>query len=51
MSRLLRDGSISRRLTGLLAVIETPEAMGGYGLRAMQEASALAAQRGRLLLG
>ena len=34
VSRLLSDGSISGRLAGLLAVIETPEAVEGYLLRA-----------------
>ena len=34
VSRLLSDGSISGRLAGLLALIETPEAMEGYVLRA-----------------
>jgi hypothetical protein len=67
VSRLLSDGSISGRLAGLLAVIETPEAMEGYVLRAqgqddakrrahrcieaVQEAAELAAQRGWLLPG
>ncbi len=67
VSRLLSDGSISGRLAGLLAVIETPEAMESYLLRAqgqddakrrakrcieaVQEAAALAAQRGWLPLG
>jgi hypothetical protein len=64
VSRLLSDGSISGRLAGLLAVIETPEAMEGYLLRAqgqddakrraqrcieaMQEASRLVTTRGWL---
>ncbi|WP_254933522.1 DUF4236 domain-containing protein [Cyanobium sp. WAJ14-Wanaka] len=34
MSRLLADGSLSARTTGLLTLIETPEAMEGYLLRA-----------------
>jgi hypothetical protein len=34
VSRLLSDGSISGRLAGPLAVIETPEAMESYLLRA-----------------
>ncbi|MCP9810190.1 hypothetical protein KBY58_12195 [Cyanobium sp. HWJ4-Hawea] len=34
ISRLLADGSLSARTTGLLALIETPEAMEGYLLRA-----------------
>ena len=33
MSRLLADGSLSARTTGLLGLIETPEAMEGYVLR------------------
>ena len=64
VSRLLSDGSISGRLSGLLAVIETPEAVEGYLLRAqgqddakrraqrcieaVQEASRLATARGWL---
>ena len=64
VSRLLSDGSISGRLAGLLAVIETPEAVEGYLLRAqgqddakrraqrcieaVQEASRLATARGWL---
>ena len=64
VSRLLSDGSISGRLAGLLALIETPEAMEGYVLRAqgqddakrraqrcieaVQEASRLATARGWL---
>ena len=63
MSRLLSDGGISGRLAGLLALIETPEAMESYVLRvqgkddakrcidAVQEATALASQRGWLALG
>jgi hypothetical protein len=63
-SRLLADGSLGARSTGLLALIETPEAMEGYLLRAqgqddakrraqrcisaVQEASRLAAGRGWL---
>jgi hypothetical protein len=62
VSRLLADGSLSARTAGLLALIETPEAMEGYLLRAqgqddakrraqrcitaVQEASRLAAGRG-----
>ncbi|MFI0404085.1 MAG: hypothetical protein ACH34U_14380 [Cyanobium sp.] len=34
VSRLLADGSLGARMTGLLALIETPEAMEGYVLRA-----------------
>ena len=34
VSRLLADGSLSLRTAGLLALIETPEAMEGYVLRA-----------------
>ncbi len=34
VNRLLSDGSISGGLAGLLAVIETPEAMAAYRLRA-----------------
>jgi len=34
VSRLLADGSLGARPTGLLAIIETPEAMQGYLLRA-----------------
>jgi hypothetical protein len=64
ISRLLADGSLGARTTGLLALIETPEAMEGYVLRsqgqddakrraqrcitAVQEASRLAAGRGWL---
>ena len=64
VSRLLADGSLAARTTGLLAVIETPEALEGYLLRAqgqddakrraqrcieaVQEASRLAAVRGWL---
>ena len=64
VSRLLSDGSITGRLAGLLALIETPEAMEGYLLRAqgqddakrraqrcieaVQEASSLATTRGWL---
>ena len=64
VSRLLSDGSISGRLAGLLALIETPEAMESYVLRAqgqddakrraqrcieaVQEASRLATTRGWL---
>ena len=64
VSRLLADASIGARTTGLLALIETPEAMEGYVLRAqgqddakrraqrcitaMQEATRLAAGRGWL---
>jgi hypothetical protein len=64
VSRLLADGSLSPRTAGLLALIETPEAMEGYLLRAqsqddakrraqrcieaVQEASRLATTRGWL---
>ena len=64
VSRLLADSSLGARTTGLLALIETPEAMEGYVLRsqgqddakrraqrcitAVQEASRLAAGRGWL---
>ena len=64
VSRLLADGSIGARTTGLLALIETPEALEGYLLRAQgqddakrraqrcivaaTEASRLAAGRGWL---
>ena len=34
VSRLLADGSLAARTSGLLALIETPEAMEGYVLRA-----------------
>jgi hypothetical protein len=34
VSRLLADGSLAARPTGLLAVIETPEALQAYLLRA-----------------
>jgi hypothetical protein len=34
VSRLLADGSLGARTTGLLALIETPEAMEDYLLRA-----------------
>ena len=64
VSRLVADGSLSARTAGLLALIETPEAMEGYVLRAqgqddakrraqrcieaVQEASRFAAGRGWL---
>jgi hypothetical protein len=64
VSRLLADGSLGARTTGLLTLIETPEAMEAYLLRAqgqddakrraqrcikaVQEASRLAAGRGWL---
>lgn len=64
VSRLLADGSLGARATGLLALIETPEAMEAYLLRAqgqddakrraqrcitaVQEASRLASGRGWL---
>ena len=64
MSRLLADGSLAARTAGLLSVIETPEAMEAYVLRAqgqddakrrahrcieaVQEASRLATARGWL---
>jgi hypothetical protein len=63
-SRLLADGSLGGRTTGLLALIETPEVLQGYLLRAqgqddakrraqrcitaVQEAARLAAARGWL---
>jgi hypothetical protein len=37
VSRLLADGSLGARQTGLLAVIETPEALEGYLLRAQSQ--------------
>ncbi len=37
VSRLLADGSLGARPTGLLAVIETPEALEGYLLRAQSQ--------------
>jgi hypothetical protein len=49
---LLADGSISARTTGLLALIETTQALEAYLLRAqrcitaLQEASRLASHRG-----
>ena len=62
VSRLLADGSLGGRTTGLLALIETPEAMEAYVLRsqgqddairraqrcitAVQEGALLAAARG-----
>jgi hypothetical protein len=64
VSRLLADSSLGARTTGLLALIETPEAMGSYLLRsqgqddakrraqrcitAVQEASRLASAHGWL---
>jgi hypothetical protein len=64
VSRLLADSSLAARTTGLLALIETPEAMEAYVLRsqgqddakrraqrcitAVQEASRLATGRGWL---
>jgi hypothetical protein len=67
VSRLLADGSLSPRTAGLLALIETPEAMESYLLRAqgqndakrraqrciaaVQEASRLAAFKGWLATG
>jgi hypothetical protein len=64
VSLLLADGSLGARTTGLLVLIETPEAMEGYLLRsqgqddakrraqrcitAVKEASRLAAGRGWL---
>lgn len=64
VSRLLADGSLGARTTGLLALIETPEAMAAYLLRsqgqddakrraqrcitAVQEATRLASGRGWL---
>ena len=37
VSRLLADGSLGARRTGLLAVIQTPEAMQGYLRRAQSQ--------------
>ena len=37
VSRLLAQGSLGARMTGLLALIETPEAMEGYLLRAQSQ--------------
>jgi hypothetical protein len=37
VSRLLADGSLGSRTAGLLALIETPEAMEGYLLRAQSQ--------------
>lgn len=37
MSRLLSDGSIGARQAGQLALIETPEALEGYLLRAQSQ--------------
>ena len=37
VSRLLADASLSARTAGLLAMIETPEAMEGYLLRAQSQ--------------
>jgi hypothetical protein len=37
VSRLLANGSLGSRMTGLLALIETPEAMEGYLLRAQSQ--------------
>ena len=37
MSRLLTDGSLGARTTGPLELIETPEALEGYVLRAQGE--------------
>jgi hypothetical protein len=37
ISRLLADGSLGARPTGLLSVIETPEALEGYLLRAQSQ--------------
>jgi hypothetical protein len=60
VSRLLADGALGAQTTGLLALIETPEAMEGYVLQAqgqedaqrfitaVQEASRLAVGRGWL---
>lgn len=64
MTRLLADASLGARMAGLLALIETPEEMEGYLLRAqgqddakrraqrcieaVQEAARLAAGRGWL---
>ena len=40
VSRLLAQGSLGARMTDLLAVIETPEAMEGYLLRAQSQSDA-----------
>jgi hypothetical protein len=40
VSRLLADASLSLRTAGLLALIETPEAMEGYLLRAQSQVDA-----------
>ena len=37
MSRLLADGCVGARTAGLLALIETPEALEGYLLRAQSQ--------------
>ncbi|MCP9878110.1 hypothetical protein KBZ17_16035, partial [Cyanobium sp. A2C-AMD] len=37
VSQLLGDGSLGARTAGLLALIETPEAMEGYLLRAQSQ--------------
>jgi hypothetical protein len=37
VSRLLADGSMGSRTAGLLALIETPEALEGYLLRAQSQ--------------
>lgn len=40
VSRLLADGSLGSRTAGLLALIETPEALESYLLRAQSQADA-----------
>jgi hypothetical protein len=40
VSRLLADGSLGPRTAALLALIETPEALEGYLLRAQSQADA-----------
>jgi hypothetical protein len=40
VSRLLAQGSLGSRMAGLLALIETPEAMEGYLLRAQSQSDA-----------
>ena len=40
VSRLLANGSLGARMAGLLALIETPEAMEGYLLRAQSQSDA-----------
>ena len=40
MSRLLADGALGAQTTGLLALIDTPEAMEGYVLQAQGQEDA-----------